>query len=65
LTGRPARRACGPARTLPALLAWNRDSLLGVLIPESDGTTIAALWLILAPAVCDPAGIASPSRGAA
>jgi RNA polymerase sigma-70 factor (ECF subfamily) len=33
----------------PAVLAWSQDSLLGVLIAETDGTTIGALWLVAAP----------------
>jgi RNA polymerase sigma factor (sigma-70 family) len=44
-----ARLSVAEVNGQPAVLAWNQDSLLGVLIPENDGTTIAALWLILAP----------------
>lgn len=44
-----ARLSVAEVNGEPAVLAWNAGSLLGVLIPENDGTTIAALWLILAP----------------
>jgi RNA polymerase sigma factor (sigma-70 family) len=33
----------------PAVLAWSRGSLLAMLLPEADGPTIAALWLVAAP----------------
>jgi RNA polymerase sigma factor (sigma-70 family) len=33
----------------PAVLAWNGDSLLAVLIPEAEEATVTALWLVAAP----------------